>query len=186
MPSWCPPPPADAFTLVNGGPGGSSVSLYVDLEAAFSGIRRNRDIVIMDQRGTGRSAPLDCPELEDTAQDFDPELIRRATRACLDALERDPRFYNTSIAVADLEQLRQAMGYDRWNLYGVSYGTRVAQHYLQRFPGAVRTLILDGVVPPGLALGPDIARNAQKTLDELLARCAGVAYCAEAFPDLAG
>jgi pimeloyl-ACP methyl ester carboxylesterase len=68
----------------------------------------------------------------------------------------------------------------------VSYGTRVAQHYLQRFPDAVRTLIIDGVVPIGLALGPDIALNAQATLNAILARCSELAYCAEAFPDLEG
>jgi pimeloyl-ACP methyl ester carboxylesterase len=182
-------PAADAFTIINGGPGASSVSLYVDLSPAFAGIHRDRDIIIVDQRGTGRSAPLACPALEQAAQEFDVEAVRRATTGCLDSLRelgRDPRFYTTSLAVNDLETLRQTLRYPAWNLYGVSYGTRVAQHYLKRFPDAVRTVILDGVVPPDQPLGPDIALNAQRTLDAIVARCADTAYCADAFPDLGG
>jgi pimeloyl-ACP methyl ester carboxylesterase len=177
-------PAADAFTIINGGPGASSVSLYVDLQPAFAPLRRDRDIIVVDQRGTGRSAPLECPALEQAAQEFDVDEVRRATRACLGALQQDPRFYTTALAVNDLESLRRSLGYATWNLYGVSYGTRVAQHYLRRFPGAVRTLVLDGVAPPDQALGPDIALNAQKSLDAVMARCAEEAPCAAAFPDL--
>ncbi len=177
-------PAADAVTIVNGGPGASSVSLYADLAGAFAGLRRQRDIVVMDQRGTGRSAPLDCPTLEQATYQFNADAIAAATRGCLDHLDRDPRFYTTSVAVGDLESLRRALGYHAWDLYGVSYGTRVVQHYLQRFPGAVRTLIIDGVVPPGLALGPDIALNAQRALDAILARCAADAGCDKAFPHI--
>lgn len=186
IPALTPEPAADAVTLINGGPGGSSVSMYVDLQAAFSALRRERDIVVMDQRGTGRSAPLDCPSLEEATYELELEVVRAATRACLESLDHDPRRYTTSLAVADLEALRRAMGYRRWNLYGVSYGTRVAQHYLQRYPDAVRTMIIDGVVPQALALGPDIALNAQRALDTTMSRCAAEDYCARAFPDLKG
>jgi pimeloyl-ACP methyl ester carboxylesterase len=177
-------PAPDAFTVINGGPGASSVSLYVDLQGAFAGIRRDRDIILLDQRGTGRSAPLECPLLEEAAQEFDVEEVQRAARSCLDALTQDPRFYTTTAAVGDLEALRRALGYARWNLYGVSYGTRVAQHYLRRFPEAVRTLVLDGVAPPDQPLGPDIALNAQIALDAIMARCAEDPGCTAAFPDL--
>lgn len=186
IPALTPEAAADAVTLINGGPGASSIALYVDLQGAFDQLRQERDIVVVDQRGTGHSAPLDCPTLEDASQDYDPDLVRQATSACLDALRLDPRLFTTSAAVADLEAVRRALGYQQWNLYGVSYGTRVAQHYLQRYPDAVRTLVIDGVVPPGLALGPDIAPHAQATLDGILARCAGADYCAEAFPDTPG
>jgi pimeloyl-ACP methyl ester carboxylesterase len=93
--------------------------------------------------------------------------------------------YTTSIAVADLEALRIALGYEQFNLYGVSYGTRVALHYLRRYPTSTRSLVLDGVVPPGLSLGPNIALNAQAALDSIFARCNAQATCATAFPDLA-
>ncbi|MDZ7668128.1 MAG: alpha/beta hydrolase [Gammaproteobacteria bacterium] len=184
VPALSPEPAADAITLINGGPGGSSVALYVDLQSAFAALRRERDIVMVDQRGTGRSKALNCPDLEEATYEFDLEAVRRATRQCLSALDGDPRFYTTSVAVADLEAVRQALGYQAWNLYGVSYGTRVAQHYLQRYPDAVRTLIIDGVIPPGLALGPDIAGNAQAVLDAIISRCADTDYCRDAFPDL--
>lgn len=184
IPALAPDPLPDAVTIVNGGPGGSSVSLYVDLRGAFDALRRDRDIVVVDQRGTGRSAVLECQALEQATYDFDIELIRRSTRACLDTIDADPRFYTTSVAVGDLEGVRRALGYRSWNLYGVSYGTRVAQHYLQRFPDAVRTLIIDGVIPLGVALGPDVALHAQRTLDDILDRCEARDYCAEAFPQL--
>ncbi|MFW6094308.1 MAG: alpha/beta hydrolase [Pseudomonadota bacterium] len=184
VPALAKEPRDDALTVINGGPGASSVSLYVDMKAAFSGIRRNRDIVVVDQRGTGRSAPLDCPEMQIMGAAPAPGELGRATRQCLEATEQDPRFYTTSFAVDDLERVREALGYAAWNLYGVSYGTRVAQEYLRRYPASVRTAILDGVVPPDQALGPDLAVNAQATLDALLARCAGDTACAAAFPDL--
>ena len=184
IPALSPEPAADAVTLINGGPGGSSVSLYVDLAAAFEPLRRERDIVVMDQRGTGRSAPLGCPSLEEATYELDFELIRGATRRCLAALDQDPRYYTTSLAVTDLEALRRALGYVSFDIYGVSYGTRVAQHYLQRFPESVRTLIIDGVLPIGLALGPDIAINAQATLDAILERCRANDYCSGVFPGL--
>ena len=184
VPALAADPAADAFTVINGGPGASSVDLYVDLEGAFADIHRQRDIVIVDQRGTGRSAPLECAELEDMAHDFEPERIRAATRRCLAGLSHDPRAFTTQAAVADLEAVRHALGYPALSLYGVSYGTRVVQLFLQRHPEAARLAVLDGVVPPGLALGPDIATNAQDALDTHLARCARDEGCRDAFPQL--
>ena len=112
-------------------------------------MQRERDIVLVDQRGTGGSNALNCPfPDEDEAADLTPAQLRAHARDCLASLHADPRFYTTSVAVQDLDAVRAALGYARINLYGVSYGTRVAQHYLRRFPGQVRALILDGVVPP--------------------------------------
>ena len=105
-------------------------------------------------------------------------------RACLDQLPGNPLFYTTSVAVKDLEALRQSLGYNQLNLYGVSYGTRVAQHYARRFPNAVRTLIIDGVTPPEVPLGPNAAINAQRTLDRLFIRCAEDDSCARHFPNV--
>jgi pimeloyl-ACP methyl ester carboxylesterase len=86
--------------------------------------------------------------------------------------------------VQDLEQVRAALGIERWNIYGVSYGTRVAQHYLRRYPERTRSVVLDGVVPPPLALGPDVAREAQRALEQIFERCATDAKCGERFGDL--
>ncbi len=182
--SLSPEPAPDAFTIINGGPGGSSVSLFVDLSHAFSGILRERDIILVDQRGTGRSNALDCPELEKATEDYSLEAVAAATQACLASLAGDPRFYTTSEAVRDLEAVREALGYESLNIYGVSYGTRVSMHYLRRHPERVRTMILDGVVPPQLSLGVNVAENAQQRLDELFAQCEQAPACREAFPDL--
>ncbi|HLP43408.1 MAG TPA: alpha/beta fold hydrolase, partial [Fibrobacteria bacterium] len=101
--------------------------------AAFARIGRDRDIVLVDQRGTGGSAPLACELDEDDLTNGDPALVPALARRCLDSLQgagRDVRPYTTSVAVQDLDRVRAALGYERINLYGVSYGTRVAQHYL--------------------------------------------------------
>jgi pimeloyl-ACP methyl ester carboxylesterase len=183
VPALSPNPKPDALTIINGGPGGSSVDLYADMAATFSAIRRERDILIIDQRGTGASNPLDCPRLEEAGMDASEAFVREATRACLETLPGDPRFYTTSVAVQDLEAARLVLGYTSLNVYGVSYGTRVAQHYARRFPDSVRTLIIDGVAPPEVPLGPIAALNAQRTLDRLFDRCARDESCHRRFPD---
>jgi len=180
-----PEPEPDAFTVINGGPGGSSIELYADSAAAFSGIHRARDIVMVDQRGTGASAALECDELASLTGPADTEQLLESTINCLAGLPGNPRYYTTSVAVQDLDAVRAALGYPQLTLYGVSYGTRVALHYLRRFPEQSRALIIDGVVPPGLALGPAAALNAQAVFDRMLEHCSQNVDCAQAFPDLA-
>src|SRR5690606_21213844 len=126
-----------------------------------------------------------CELTEGTA--FDTTAVAElyyAIDGCLAELERDPRFFSTEPAVADLDALRDALGAAQWNLYRISYGTRVAQRYAARFPERVRAMILDGVVPVSLPLGPAIAAGAQAALDGIFARCAGEPACAERYPDL--
>ncbi|MEJ2602942.1 MAG: alpha/beta hydrolase [Gammaproteobacteria bacterium] len=114
----------------------------------------------------------------------DPDEIGPLIEECLADLDADPRFYTTSVAVQDLEAVREALGYPALNLYGISYGTRVAQHYLRRYPERTRSVVLDGVVPVGKALGPEIALFAQATLDTIFSRCAGDEICAGHFPSV--
>jgi pimeloyl-ACP methyl ester carboxylesterase len=186
IPALSPRPQADAFTVINGGPGGSSLEMYADLASAFQGILRERDIIVLDQRGTGRSNALGCPQIDENAStEFVETEVAEATRTCLANLPGDPRGYTTSAAVEDLEALREALGYKQLDVYGVSYGSRVALHYLKRYPDTTRTVIIDGVLPPGHALGTEVATNSQHTLDTILQRCAADADCAGAFPDLA-
>ncbi len=177
---------SDALFVLSGGPGQAASDFYVAMAHTLSRIRRDRDIVVLDQRGTGRSNKQNCPLPDDAdlIEIDDPALMETLTRNCLQALTGDPRFYTTSIAVRDLEEVRAALGYERINLYGVSYGTRVAQHYLRLYPERVRALVLDGVVPPQLALGPHIPIEAQRALDALFERCANEAACDKAFPQL--
>jgi pimeloyl-ACP methyl ester carboxylesterase len=168
----------DPLFVLAGGPGQGASDFYASISGAFGRVRRDRDIVLVDQRGTGHSNRLDC-EFEDEAEiaASDPSQLTEQARECLASLAGDPRYYTTSVAVRDLDEVRRALGYERVNLYGVSYGTRVAQHYLRRFPDRVRSVVLDGVVPVDLALGPDVAIQAQRALDVLFERCRDDADC---------
>jgi pimeloyl-ACP methyl ester carboxylesterase len=178
-------PAPDPFLPIAGGPGQASSEFYAGFANAFESIRRDRDIVLVDQRGTGQSTRLDCELDEEVVEGrVSIEESVEGARRCLGSLPADPRFFTTSVAVEDLEAVREALGYARLNVYGISYGTRVAQHYLRRFPASTRTVILDGVVPPQVALGPTIAIEAQRALDAIFARCEESAPCNERFPDV--
>ena len=176
----------DPLFVIAGGPGDSATGFYAAAEGAFSRIHRRRDIVLVDQRGSGASAPLDCDALDEDrlGEHVDLEVVVDAAVDCLGQLDHDPRFFTTSIAVRDLDQVRAALGYERVNLYGISYGTRVAQHYLRRYPERTRSVILDGVLSPDIALGPDIALVSQEALDALFDRCREDVECHGAYPDL--
>jgi pimeloyl-ACP methyl ester carboxylesterase len=177
---------ADPVFLIAGGPGMGTRAMYPTVAAAFARIGRERDLVLVDQRGTGGSAALDCDFDDEALADLDPAQVPPLARRCLDTLSarpQDVRQYTTSLAVQDLERVRLALGYGPVNLYGVSYGTRVAQHYLRRQPAAVRSAILDGVVQPQLVLGPDMALDAEAALTRILARCARDAACRQAYGD---
>jgi pimeloyl-ACP methyl ester carboxylesterase len=178
-------PEPDPFVPLAGGPGGSAIDFYAGYSGAFEGVRRHRDILLVDQRGTGLSSRMDCEvDTELIEGRLETERVLEITRDCLDALPHDPRFFTTSVAVTDLEAVREALGYGPLNLYGISYGSRVAQHFAKRYPGATRSIVLDGVVPPQVVLGPEIATEAQKALDTIFERCAADAACNERFPDL--
>ena len=175
----------DPLFVLAGGPGQAAGAFYVTVAGAFARILRERDIVLIDQRGTGDSNRLDCKVDEDFMSHSSADQIDAATRACLASLapRADVAYYTTSLAVEDLERVRAALGYARINLYGSSYGTRVAQHYLRHYPQRVRSVILDGVVPVEAALGASAALDAQAALDAVLARCAGERACHGAFGD---
>ena len=176
----------DPLVVIAGGPGQAATTFYAMAEAAFARVVRKRDIILLDQRGTGRSAPLTCESGDDglSLEAGDIDRMLELSRECLDGLAHDPRFFTTSTAVGDIERVREALGYAEFNLYGISYGTRVAQHYLRRYPESTRRVILDGVLPPAVALGTDVALASQAALDALFDRCEADAGCREEFPDL--
>ncbi len=185
LPAISRTPAADPFVFITGGPGEAASQDYVLLSRAFERIHEKRDIVLVDQRGTGQSHPLNCASSE-TDRPTDDAAIEAEVTRCIRQLDADPRFYTTLDAVDDLDQVRAALGYPRFNLYGISYGTRVAQMYLARYPDYVRTVILDGVVSPARPLGLTMASDAQRALDLIFARCAADPACHSAFPDPAG
>ena len=176
----------DPVFFLAGGPGQSAIDGYLAAPQAFDRILRKRDLVLVDQRGTGGSNRMQCPDdldAEDMA-DYDRARMVALTRECLAQLPGDPALYTTSLAIDDLDAVRVALGYDRIDLYGGSYGTRVALSYLKYHEASTRAVIIDAVVPQDLALGPDIAAQSQRALDETFARCAADAACHAAFPTL--
>jgi pimeloyl-ACP methyl ester carboxylesterase len=169
----------DPLFVLAGGPGLAATTFYTGIAPVFERIHRDRDIVLVDQRGTGASNALTCPGATDPdAPDSTTALVQEA-RSCLAALATHANVadYTTSLAVRDLDAVRAALGYATINLYGGSYGTRVAQHYLRRYPAHTRTVILDGVVPPQLTLGASLAMDAQGALERIFRRCVAAASC---------
>ncbi len=178
-------PETDPLVPIAGGPGQGSVDFYTAYSWAFEDVRRNRDILLIDQRGTGESATMKCEFDEDLViGEYSNELTIKYTRQCLDELPHDPRFFTTSVAVTDIEAVREALAYPTLNLYGISYGSRVAQHFVRRYPGSTRTVTIDGVVPPQLSLGPEIATESQRAVDKILSRCMEDEACNERFPKI--
>ncbi|WP_189398127.1 alpha/beta hydrolase [Arenicella chitinivorans] len=188
IPSVAATPARDAFTVIQGGPGASSIDMAIGMHKILEPILSKRDVLIVDQRGTGRSNPLRCAESQsDTLyEDFDPEKFKEELSTCLSDLSHsDLRYYTTSVAVQDLDAVREAAGYDQLTVYGVSYGTRVAQHYLRRFPQRTRAVILDGVAHIGLNLaGGEVARRSQDAFTNLSQRCHQEPSCKSAFGDI--
>jgi pimeloyl-ACP methyl ester carboxylesterase len=171
--------------LLAGGPGQGATAMYTSYAAAFARVNRNHDIVLVDQRGTGKSAPLACDYPDDwqATDDLMPAL-RQATAACLRKYGDRVRFYTSSVAVADLEAVRRALKVQAIDLYGSSYGTRVAQLYMRRFPASVHAVILDGVTYPEQAIGPETPLDGQRALDLIVKRCGASPDCGAAYPEL--
>jgi len=171
--------------LLAGGPGQAATDLYTSQAAAFARINRNHDIVLVDQRGTGRSGALQCEYPDDwQSAAAAAAQLREVTRKCLARFGDRVRYYTTSVAVRDLDAVRIALGYGRIDLYGSSYGTRVAELYMRRHPGETHAVILDGVTYPEQAIGRDTPADGEHALNLILDRCESAAECAAAFPTL--
>lgn len=177
----------DAVFLLAGGPGQSAVAAASFGETVLGKLNRRRDLVFVDQRGTGKSAPLHCAELEESNKILDKEATLKLVQSCQQNLQKLPygdlQFFSTSIAVQDLEAVRLAQNYGPINLVGASYGTRVGLEFLRQFPQSVRRLVIDGVVPPDLSL---LASDAKPALEGVFADCLKNIRCNTAYPDLAG
>jgi pimeloyl-ACP methyl ester carboxylesterase len=173
----------DPLVFFAGGPGQAATETWPAIAYALRKVGENRDVLLVDQRGTGQSNALKCPDVElEKALAADWDELERSTRACLESLDADPRYYTTTIAMQDIDAARAALGYETVNLFGGSYGTRAAQVYLRLFPERVRTVVLDGVVPQSLALGSEHAAKLDQAIRRVLAACDTDAACSDAFP----
>jgi pimeloyl-ACP methyl ester carboxylesterase len=182
----------DPVFFFAGGPGQSAIDLAGSIQRMLGRLGSRRDIVLVDQRGTGRSAPLACdspgPE-ESLAQAFDRSRLVAAIGRCRETLEKLPygdlRQFTTPIAMADVDAVRAALGADRIDLVGVSYGTRAALEYMRAYPTHVRRVVLDAVAPPDMVLPATMGTDAATALDALFRDCAAAPACEKAHPELA-
>ena len=173
----------DPLVFFAGGPGQAATESWPIVARALYKVTDSRDVLLVDQRGTGQSNPMKCPQVElEDAMGTDWEQLAEHTRECLASMEGDPRFYTTTIAMADIDAARQALGYEQVNLYGGSYGTRAAQVYYRLFPEQVRSIVLDGVVPQALGLGTEHAMKLDQAIYRVLDGCEADAECSEKFP----
>jgi len=191
-------PPADPIVYLEGGPGSSPLESYADnVDQYFGPFLAQRDLILVDQRGTGYSTPaLNCPQftqaeidalpLNQTAAQSDA-AANAAFQACHDQLVKDGdnlAAYNSAESAADFADLRQALGYKEWNLYGISYGTRLALTIERDHPEGLRSAVIDSVLPPNVDLIDTQPDNTARALNQLFDACAADSTCNAAYPNL--
>ena len=192
----------DPIIYLSGGPGGSALELiYLSFEKVSPVLAANRDLVIFDQRGVGRSEPaLDCPALIELSRELldreldgqqltDQELFDLSLETILACQEdliavADLSAYNTAANAADVNDLRLALGYDEVNLWGASYGTRLALGVMRDYPAGVRSVVLDSVYPPDVDLYLEGPANVDRAFSVLFESCAADTACNATYPDL--
>ncbi|HJQ71302.1 MAG TPA: alpha/beta fold hydrolase [Blastocatellia bacterium] len=190
LPAMTDKPAADPVFFLAGGPGQGAAAIVRNAGADYmQAIRRQRDVVFVDQRGTGESNPLNCNLFGDgsSLQPYFDELFPvEKVRECRARLEKisNPALYTTSIAMEDLDEVRRALGYDRINLWGGSYGTAASLAYLRRYPKQVRSVVLEGAASLDFKVPLPFAKGAQQALDRLMEDCAADETCRKAFPNL--
>ena len=190
-------PLPDPLVYLSGGPGGASVKYSVwRLKNSFwDQYRKKRDLIFFDQRGTGYSDPKFCPELDFTYQttslrglsaNEQNTLVIEAVAECRQSMIAkgiDFAFYNSTTSARDLDDLRSALGYDTWNLYGLSYGTRLALTAMRDTPEDIRSVILDSNWPMNALMADSYARL-KRSLDLVFEQCADDTDCNASFPNL--
>jgi len=180
----------DPVLILPGGPGQAAKDMGPIVRLAFREINQNRDVVLIDQRGMGSSHPLQCdipdPVGEGIQVEFSDQQIRTYLSRCLESLDADVTLYTQDLANQDIHEILIALGYQRVNLYGGSWGTRAAQLYSQQFPEHVRSMILDGSAPFENKIPLFANDDAERALQLTFQDCVDDHDCNEAFPDLAG
>ena len=192
-----PTPNPDPLVMLQGGPGGSTIDTYAGLLLLLNPFRNERDVILFDQRGTLYSKPaLTCKEVRDLSlRTLDQKLSveegsRLATEAlasCRDRLKVEGvnlAAFNSLENAADVNDLRVALGYEKINLYGVSYGTLLALHTMRDFPAGLRSVILDAVVPTQINYVTQTPQSANRVFTEFFEACAKDTTCNTNYPNL--
>lgn len=181
----------DPIFFFAGGPGQAATEVIPSAQMILGGLSTKRDVVFIDQRGTGKSNFLNCKfPTDDTPEMANPATRRAMTLKlyveCRDTLSKtaDLTQYGTTVAMADYDEVRAALGYDKINLWGASYGTRSAQEYLRRYPAQVRSMVIDSVASTSLALPATFARDAGAALESAFAACEKSTVCNKSYPKM--
>jgi pimeloyl-ACP methyl ester carboxylesterase len=182
---------SDPVFFLAGGPGQAVTDLIYDRGFVDATLREHRDLVFADQRGTGGSNALTCRFYgpPSNPQSYFQEFLPiDKVRACRQSFEPtvDLAAYTTAASVEDLDAVRAALGYEKINLVGASYGTRIAMEYVRAYDraGRVRSVVLEGPVPPTMHVPERFGQNAQHALDALLDECLATEECADTYPDI--
>jgi len=183
VPATSARPEPDPLFVFAGGPGQAGTDFGPWLETAFARVRRARDVVLLDFRGTGRSGALDCRAPDLLERDY-RAAIERAVRECARRYGPGLEHYTHAEVVEDVERVRLALGVNDINLWGGSFGTRVAQHYVRAYGAHVRSVVLDAATPVGASIFVTAPRTAEDALQRLIAECAADAACGRAYPSL--
>ena len=177
----------DPLFYIAGGPGNAATSpdIVYAVNNLFWEVNARRDIVFLDQRGTNGEHRLACELIPDGAFD-DPQRMNDWMGKCLASLDADPRFYTTAAAMRDLDEARAALGYDKINLFGISYGVAAEQVYMRMFPEHVRAVVMDHGTALDLPFFYVKPRASQYALDQVFAYCEEDEKCHAAYPDIRG
>lgn len=187
IPAISPVPKADPLFVLDGGPGGAATEDLGWTATTFLTLHTDRDFVLVDQRGTGGSNRLVAPPSPDTSGLTEAQAaatVKAWVSGVLATLPGDPRFYTTSVAMDDVDDVRAALGYDLIDLYGASYGATAAQYYLRQHADHVRSVVLDGGSLLDVPLFEHIAPSSQRALNLLFSRCDSDTSCHAAFPNV--
>ncbi|MGB3714310.1 MAG: alpha/beta hydrolase [Candidatus Promineifilaceae bacterium] len=193
-------PAPDPIVYLAGGPGADVLEVVqFEFETAFAPLLADRDLILFDQRGTGYSEPsLACPELSDATYEMlalelsFEEVAARNADALFECRDRlvgegvDLSAYNSAESASDVNALRLALGYDEWNLYGTSYGTRLAQTVMRDHPEGIRSVVLDSVYPIAANMHTDTPANVSRAMDLFFSTCEADPVCEEVYPNLKG
>ena len=191
LPALARNPESNAVYFFAGGPGQAASDIGV-LVSALGDLRKSRDIVLVDQRGTGKSKTLTCdaqaadPNSDPLVQAFNAsdDAMQRDWAKCIATLKGNAATHRTDDYIDDLELVRKALGHDKINVWGGSYGSRVALRYMKRYPQSIRAAVLDGVAPTSLHLPDDALASSEAELRSTLDACATSPGCAKAYPNI--
>ncbi len=173
----------DPLFYFTGGPGGAATDVAPMLKTELNELNKTRDIVLIDQRGTGGSNLLMCPGPDRSFDVADAAALSAYAKSCLAGLDADPRWYTTRAYVDDVNDVRQALGYEEINVSGASYGGTVVQVYLLQHPHTVRTALINNSTLIDYPIFEHIADSSQRALDLVFERCATNEKCHATFPD---